>query len=51
VRGLQQRLEADELKLALLRAQVKAGVTALERGAFTEVDDGALDGLVANGGR
>jgi antitoxin ParD1/3/4 len=42
VRGLQQRLQADELKLELLRAQVKAGVNALDSGAFTEVDDAAL---------
>ena len=43
VRGLQQRLKADELKLDLLRTQVKAGLDALERGAFTEVEDADLD--------
>jgi len=43
VRGLQQRLQADDLKLAILRAQVKAGLDALERGALTEVDEAALD--------
>jgi antitoxin ParD1/3/4 len=43
VRGLQQRLQADELKLELPRAQVRAGLNALEHGAFTEVDDAALD--------
>ncbi|MGA9846119.1 MAG: type II toxin-antitoxin system ParD family antitoxin [Roseiarcus sp.] len=52
LRGLQQRLQADDLKLELLRGQVKAGLEALERGAFTEVDsdalDETLDGLVAN---
>ncbi len=55
VRGLQQRLKTDELKLDLLRTQVKAGLDALERGAFTEVDDAdldaTLDSLVANGAR
>jgi antitoxin ParD1/3/4 len=53
VRGLQQRLKADELKLDLLRTQIKAGLDALERGEFTEVDDSGLDamfdGLAANG--
>jgi len=43
VRGLQQRLQADDLKLAILRAQVKAGLDVLERGALTEVDEAALD--------
>ena len=43
MRGLQQRLQADDLKLAILRAQVKAGLDALERGALTEVDEAALD--------
>jgi antitoxin ParD1/3/4 len=43
VRGLQQRLTADELKLELLRTHIKAGLDALDRGAFTEVDDVDLD--------
>lgn len=43
VRGLQQRWQQDELKLDLLRAQIKAGVDALERGAFTEIDDADLE--------
>jgi len=51
VRGLQMRLKTDDLKLEILRAQVKAGLDALERGAYTEVDDAdldaALDALVA----
>jgi antitoxin ParD1/3/4 len=55
VRGLQQRLKTDELKLELLRTQVKAGLDALDRGAFTEVDDADLDAtldrLAANGAR
>ncbi|MGP0057898.1 MAG: type II toxin-antitoxin system ParD family antitoxin [Beijerinckiaceae bacterium] len=43
LRGLQQRLKADELKLDLLRVQLRAGMDALERGAFTEIDDAELD--------
>ena len=52
-RGLQQRLKTEELKLQPLRTQLEAGLGALDRGAFTEVDDAdldaTLDGLVANG--
>ena len=55
VRGLQQRLKTEDLKLDLLRTQVKAGLDALDRGAFTEVGDAdldaALDRLAANGAR
>ncbi len=51
MRGLQQRVQADELKLEWLRTQVRAGIDALDRGGFTEVGDAdldaALDGLVA----
>ena len=47
LRGLQQRLKADELKLELLRVQIKAGLEAIDRGAFTEVDDAALDELAS----
>ena len=46
MRGLQQRLKADALKLDLLRTQVKAGIEALDRGAFTQVDDADLDGTL-----
>jgi antitoxin ParD1/3/4 len=51
VRRLQQGLQVDELKLELLRTHIKAGLDALERGEFTEVDDAdldaTLDGLAA----
>jgi len=51
VRGLQQRLKRDELQLDLLRIQLQAGLDALDRGEFTELDDAdldaALDGLAA----
>ncbi len=43
LRGLQQRWKEDEMKLTLLRRQIKAGVDALEQGAFTEIDDPDLD--------
>ncbi len=43
VRGLQLRHQQDELKLAVLRAHVEAGVAALERGEFTQVEDADLD--------
>jgi antitoxin ParD1/3/4 len=46
VRGLQQRLTADELKLELLRTHIRAGLDALDRGAFTEVDDLDLDAML-----
>ena len=43
LRVLQQRRREDALKLKALRAQIKAGVDALERGDFVEVDDADLD--------
>ena len=36
----------DSLKLKALRAQVKAGTDALERGDFNEVDDPDLEGYL-----
>lgn len=46
LRGLQHRLKADELKLDLLRTQIKAGTDALDRGEFTEVDDAELEAFL-----
>ncbi|MBR0757755.1 type II toxin-antitoxin system ParD family antitoxin [Bradyrhizobium jicamae] len=43
LRALQQRRREDALKLKVLRAQIKAGVDALDRGDFVEVDDAELD--------
>jgi len=43
LRVLQQRRQEDALKLKALRAHVKAGVEALERGEFTELADADLD--------
>jgi antitoxin ParD1/3/4 len=33
----------DRIKLEALRAQIKAGIDALERGDFTELDDADLE--------
>ncbi len=43
LRVLRQRRQEDALKLKALRSQVKAGVDALERGDFAEIDDASLD--------
>ena len=44
LRALQQRRREDALKLKALRLQIKAGVVALERGEFAEIDDAGLEG-------
>ncbi|MBX9828958.1 MAG: type II toxin-antitoxin system ParD family antitoxin [Xanthobacteraceae bacterium] len=55
LRALQQRRREDALKLKALRTQIKAGVDALERGEFVEIDesdlDGYLQGLTATPGK
>lgn len=43
LRALQQRRREDALKLKALRAQINAGIEALERGEFSEVADAELD--------
>ena len=43
LRVLQQRRREDALKLRALRIQIKAGLDALDRGDFVEVDDAELD--------
>jgi antitoxin ParD1/3/4 len=43
LRALQQRRREDALKLKALRMHIKAGVEALDRGEFTEVDDVDLE--------
>lgn len=47
LRALQQRRREDALKLKALRLQIKAGVEALDRGDFVEVDDAVLDEYLA----
>jgi antitoxin ParD1/3/4 len=43
LRALQQRRHEDALRLKVLRAQLVAGVDALERGDFVELDERNLD--------
>lgn len=43
LRALQQRRQEDALKLKALRAQIRAGLDALDRGEFTEVEDADLE--------
>jgi antitoxin ParD1/3/4 len=43
IRALQQRRAEEALKLDKLRLSLQQGIAALERGAFTEVEDEDLD--------
>ena len=43
IRALQRRRREDARKLGMLRLAVKAGVDALDRSDYTEVDDADLD--------
>jgi len=43
LRVLQQRRREDALKLRALRAQLQAGLDALERGDFVQIDEPNLD--------
>lgn len=43
VRALQQRRAQDALTLDRLRLSIKAGVAALDRGEYSEVEDADLD--------
>jgi antitoxin ParD1/3/4 len=38
LRALQQRRKEDALKLKILRAEIAAGIAAIDRGDFTEVE-------------
>lgn len=49
LRALQQRRREDGLKLEALRAQLKAGVDALDRGDFVELDDASLERYLTPG--
>ncbi|MEQ8195232.1 MAG: type II toxin-antitoxin system ParD family antitoxin [Rhodospirillales bacterium] len=46
LRALQQRRREDALKLKALRLHIEAGVEALERGDFTDIEDSDLDGYL-----
>lgn len=43
LRVLQQRRREDAVKLRALRAQLQAGLDALERGDFVQIDERDLD--------
>lgn len=43
LRALQQRRREDALKLEALRQQIDAGLAALEKGEFVDIDDAELD--------
>lgn len=55
LRVLQQKRREDALKLKALRAHIKAGLEALERGDFAEIEGADLDeyieGLTATPGK
>jgi antitoxin ParD1/3/4 len=46
LRVLQQRRKEDSLRLKALRAQIKVGIDAIDRGDFAEVDDPDLEGYL-----
>jgi sigma-B regulation protein RsbU (phosphoserine phosphatase) len=46
LRVLQQRRKEDDLRLKALRAQIRVGVDALDRGDFTEIEDVDLEGYL-----
>jgi antitoxin ParD1/3/4 len=48
LRVLQQRRREDALKLKALRAQLQAGVDALERGEFVQIEEPNLDVYVSS---
>jgi antitoxin ParD1/3/4 len=46
LRALQQRRKEDALRVKALRAQIRVGVDALDRGDFVEVEDADLEGYL-----
>ncbi len=48
VRDLRQRLQAEQLKLELLGAQVNAGLDALEHGAGAAVAPSDINAIIAS---
>jgi antitoxin ParD1/3/4 len=47
LRALQQRRREDSLRLAALRAEIKAGVRDLDKGDFVEIDGADLERYLA----
>jgi antitoxin ParD1/3/4 len=46
LRVLRQRRTEDSLRLKALRAQVKVGIDAIDRGDFAEIDEADLEGYL-----
>lgn len=46
LRALEQRRQEDELKLKALRIQIKAGIDAIKRGDFAEIEEADLGGYL-----
>jgi len=46
LRVLQQRRKEDSLRLKALRAQIKVGIDAIDRGDFADVYDADLEGYL-----
>lgn len=44
LRALEQRRREDDLKLKALRIQIKAGIDAIKRGDFIEIEEVDLEG-------
>ena len=51
LRALQQRRHEDALKLKALRAQIQRGITDLDHGRVTDVDENELDGFLSKLGK
>ena len=47
LRGLQQRIRQDDLRIEHLRNQIRVGTDAIARGDYTEVADADLEPLIA----
>ena len=43
LRALEQRRREDDLKLKALRVQIKAGIDAIKRGDFAEIEEADLE--------
>ncbi len=48
IRALQQRRTEEALKLDYLRLSIKAGIAALDRGEYEEVEEDNLDAFLDN---
>jgi len=46
LRALERRRREDELKLKALRIQIRAGIDAIKRGDFVEIEETDLEGYL-----